>query len=85
MSHIKTAVSIDEGLFDGAKTLTRRMSLSRSDVFSQALQDFVRIRENQELLENLNKIYAEEDPEEKHILEAIRAQHRKLLRKDPWK
>jgi metal-responsive CopG/Arc/MetJ family transcriptional regulator len=84
MSHIKTAVSIDEGLLDGAKTLTGRLSASRSDVFSQALQDFIRKRESQELFENYNEVYAEPDPETERVLAHIRAQQRKAL-KGQWK
>ncbi len=67
MAHVKTAVSIEESLFEEAETWAAKMGISRSQFFSRAVADFVRQRENEELLERLNTAHAggldEEDRE----------------------
>lgn len=84
MSHIKTAISIDEPIYREAEKLAREMKLSRSELFSKAIQDYLNRQNNRRLVENYNKVYSKQDPEEEKILTGIRSQQRKLLRKQ-WK
>jgi len=46
VSHVKTWISIDEGLFKEAEALAEKMGISRSQLFSRAVEEFVREREN---------------------------------------
>lgn len=64
MPHVKTAVSIEESLFKEAETWAAKMGISRSQFFSRAIADFVRQRENEELLEQLNTAHADGPNEE---------------------
>ena len=47
---IKTAISVDEALFEKAKTLARELDISRSRLFALAVQEFIEKHENQHLL-----------------------------------
>jgi hypothetical protein len=65
MPHVKTAISLDESLFEEAEAWAGKLGISRSELYSRAVADFVRQRENEELLEKLNESHAE-GPDEDH-------------------
>jgi predicted transcriptional regulator len=78
MDAIKTAVSVNKILFEQAEELAREMNVSRSRLYTLALEEYIRRRENQALLEQINAAYAgEADAEE----EAALAQMRRLQRR----
>ncbi|MGM0399982.1 MAG: hypothetical protein ACQEQT_01615 [Chloroflexota bacterium] len=81
MSNIKTAVSIEEPLFERAERLAERMEMSRSHLYSLALEMFVEKCESQQILGQLNRIYEENPPtaEDERRLEAMRRQQRRLV------
>jgi len=80
VSHVKTGISIDEGLFKEAEALAEKMEISRSQLFSRAVEEFVRERENRELLERLNEAHAGGlDEEEQEHLERAMIHHGRLL------
>ena len=54
MPNVKTAISLDEALFEQADALAREMGIPRSQVFALALEDYLRRRENQQLLDEIN-------------------------------
>ena len=60
MENIKTAISLRKSLFEQAEELARRMKLSRSGLFTLALEDYIRRQQNRELLAGLNAAYADE-------------------------
>lgn len=64
MSTVKTAISIKRDLFDAVEQFARQLHLSRSQVFSQAVQILVEKKRNLELLSRLNQAYAEPQTEE---------------------
>ncbi len=51
MANIKTAISLPEPLFEQAEALAHEMNVSRSRLFSLALEDFIRRHENKQLIE----------------------------------
>ena len=57
---MKTAISIDAPLLKEADRAARDMGLSRSRVFALALEDYLRHRQRQAMLEQLNRVYADE-------------------------
>ncbi len=80
MAHVKTAVSMDEALFREAEEWAEKLGVSRSQLFARAVAEYVRERENEELLRRLNEAHAEGlDPEEEKWLERIRVYHGRLL------
>src|SRR5260370_24679276 len=80
MVNLKTAISLPESLFEKVELLAREMRIPRSQVFVLALEDFVRRRENQELLTKINEAYQDPpDTVERRPLQEKRRHHRKIL------
>jgi Arc/MetJ family transcription regulator len=88
MAHVKTAISLDESLFREAEKWAGKLGVSRSQFFAKALAEYVRERENEELLARLNEAHADGlDPEEEELLERMRVYHGRLLEEtgNEWK
>ena len=80
MAHVKTAVSIEESLFREAEEWAGKLGISRSRLFAEAVQEYVRRRENEELLERLNEAHAGGlDEEEQAHLDRMWAYQARLL------
>jgi len=80
-STVKTAISIQKSLFEEAENLAHELNVSRSELFGLAIESFVRSRQNQKLLEEINQAYSNEpDPADKVRLTKIRKHHRKMVR-----
>ncbi len=85
MANMKTAISIQESLFEQAEALARAMSISRSRLFTLALEEFIQRHHNQQLLEQINAAYEDEpDAEEEAALRAMRRKHRKVVGREAW-
>jgi metal-responsive CopG/Arc/MetJ family transcriptional regulator len=77
---IKTAISIDESLFERAEALARELNISRSRLFALATQDFIERYDNQRLLDEINAACDEApDAQERTQLQTMRAQQRRLV------
>ena len=68
MPSIKTAFSLDKELLDRIDELSKKMRISRSRLFTLAMNDYLRKQENQALLARLNKAYEDEPSEEEAML-----------------
>ena len=80
MQTIKTAISIQKNLFEEAEHLARAMKVSRSRLLALALEEFIRRRENQQLLEKINKAYEDApDAIEQTHLRKKRRLHREVV------
>lgn len=80
---VKTAISIREDLFAEAEQLAKELGVSRSQVFAMALEEFIARRRNRQLLEALNRAYADEPTdEEQALLRAVRRVQREVA--DEW-
>jgi len=71
MSTVKTGVSLEKTLAGRADALARELGITRSDLYSRALAQFIEQRENELLLERLNEAHSgeEQDEEEREFLE----------------
>ncbi len=70
---VKTAISIDENLFKAAEERAGKMGVSRSELFSRAVEKLVRDEESREIIERLNESYADgPDEEEREYMERMR-------------
>ncbi len=84
MSTIKTAVSLDSALFQEVEGILLKRHISRSKFFADAITAYIKKMQNQRLLENLNKAYADQpDRTEKKHSAYARAYHRRRV-KDRW-
>ena len=81
---IKTAISIRKSLFEQAESLAQELNVSRSQLFGLAIETYVKNHQNQILLQEINKAYADEqDASDKVRLSKMRKHHRKIVR-DKW-
>jgi len=80
METIKTAISIQKALFEKAEDLARKMKVPRSRIYALALQDFLRRRENMNLLAQINAAQADEpEASEKNLRQKSKRTHRRLV------
>ena len=77
---VKTAISLENSLFQKVDDLAQELKISRSHLFTLAVRQFIESHENQRLLEKLNTVYDDlPDPEEVALRQRMRVQHRKLV------
>ena len=79
MATVKTALSIDESLFERAVALAEELGVPRSRVFAMAHEQFLRQHDANKLLEQLNSVYAEAAPVDEKEAAARRAKHREMV------
>jgi len=80
MGTIKTAISLQKSLFEQLDTLARELKVSRSHLFTLALEEFIRRYENQRLFEKINSAYEDApDLNEQLRLRQMRRQQRKIV------
>jgi metal-responsive CopG/Arc/MetJ family transcriptional regulator len=80
MDTVKTAISIQKPLFEQAEDLADKLKISRSRLFSLALEEFIRRQENRELLEQINAAYADEpDIAEQELLRRGQRSQRRMV------
>ena len=60
-SDMKTAISIPDKIFQSADSLAKRLGLSRSQLYSTAISEYLSKYQNEQVTERLNVIYSEED------------------------
>lgn len=78
---VKTAISLQAPLFEQAESLARELHISRSKMFSLAVEEFIRRHQSQQMLAQLNEVYGGEDvptAEEKMILKLALKTHRRI-------
>jgi metal-responsive CopG/Arc/MetJ family transcriptional regulator len=58
---MKTAVSLPDKLFRQAEKTASKLGIPRSQLFAQALEEFIQHHRSDYVTEKLNKIYSDED------------------------
>lgn len=61
LSVMKTAISVRDNLFQRIDTYSKTKKISRSQIFSEAAEEYLEKRENDDLTDNLNLVYSVED------------------------
>ena len=80
MTTVKTAISLPASLFEQAETLAGEMQISQSFLIEIALEEFIRRRENQQLLEKINAACeAPLSEKEQVLLRKMSRSHRRLV------
>jgi hypothetical protein len=81
---MKTAISLDDQLLSDADRAAKEMGVSRSRVFSLALEEFLRRRRHLSVVEQLNRVYGDDPPvADARVLAGIKTKTRATL-KDRW-
>jgi hypothetical protein len=57
---MKVAISVPEPVFDAAERLSRRMRISRSQLYSRAVEAWVREHGGEDVTERLDAVYREQ-------------------------
>ncbi len=68
---MKTAISIPDEVFEAADKLAGRLGMSRSELYREAVSDFIRRRQRNNVTEKLNEIYDKEPSDLDSIARAI--------------
>ena len=80
MAHVKTAISLDETLFREAEEWAEKLGFSRSQLFAKAVAEYIREREDEDLVRRLNEAHADGlDEEEQEQLDRVWAYQARLL------
>jgi metal-responsive CopG/Arc/MetJ family transcriptional regulator len=70
---MKTAISIPDDVFQAAEELSKRLGMSRSELYAKAVEAFVKSHQSTRVKETLNAIYATEDSRLDPALMALQA------------
>jgi len=68
---MKTAVSIPDSIFDAAEQIADRLGVSRSELYSRALAEFVREHRSDKVTQALNRVYSKHPSPMDPVLEKI--------------
>ncbi|MDB9493495.1 hypothetical protein PN441_05570 [Spirulina major CS-329] len=60
---MKTAISLPDTVFEQAETLAQQLGLSRSELYTKALQAYLKKYNREQILLKLNQVYATESSE----------------------
>jgi hypothetical protein len=84
-STVKTAISMQEELFDQVNKLAEELHVSRSKLFVMAVQDFIKKNDTQDLLSQINKAFNEiPDSDELKVRNGMGKKQIKNLEREPW-
>ncbi|TET72268.1 MAG: hypothetical protein E3J56_05735 [Candidatus Aminicenantes bacterium] len=78
---MKTAISIPNSIFEEAEKLAKRFGICRSQLYANAVTEYLREHRKDGVTEKLNKIYEKESSELDPICYALQFSS---LQKDEW-
>lgn len=78
---MKVAVSVPDPLFRDAEAVSRRLRVPRSQLYSRALEVFVRQHSGEDVTARLNEVIARLSPED---LEPSEGPGLEVLRRERW-
>ena len=79
---MKTAISLPDPLFKSADALARRLGVSRSQLFANAVAEFIAQHDRARLTERLNAVYSDSADEPPDL--ALAAVQARSLPRDQW-
>jgi len=56
---MKTAISIPDTIFQSAEIMAHHLAISRSELFTKAISEYLEAHKYQDVTESLNQIYTE--------------------------
>jgi metal-responsive CopG/Arc/MetJ family transcriptional regulator len=70
---MKTAVSLPDPLFEAAEELAKRLGISRSELYSNAIAEYLKAHQREAVTEALNRVYEQEPSSLDPVVLAIQA------------
>jgi metal-responsive CopG/Arc/MetJ family transcriptional regulator len=80
---MKTAVSLPDPLFEEADRLARQLGKSRSQLYADALRQYLERYRDEDITRRLNEIY-DAEPELAELDPVLDALQLEVLRKEKW-
>jgi metal-responsive CopG/Arc/MetJ family transcriptional regulator len=82
---MKTAISISDDLFKTVEELADELNISRSQVFTEAVRDYIEKYRSEKILQAVNAAYsAKETEQETKLRRQSKKRYVKLLRHEKW-
>ena len=81
---MKTAISIQDDIFEAAEKTARELRISRSELYAKAVREFVARHSGKNITQRLNRIYGDEGEESALDYRLAEMQSRSLER-EKWK
>lgn len=78
---MKTAISIPDSVFQSAEKLAQRLGKSRSQLYTQALSNYLEQNNEKGVQELLDKVYATEDSQLPPSMKRLQS---KVVSKEQW-
>jgi metal-responsive CopG/Arc/MetJ family transcriptional regulator len=78
---MKTAISIPDSIFQAAEGLATRLGKSRSELFTEAIEEYIKSHKDQNVTEILNEIF-ESEPSE--LDEKLHVMQSRSIPKEEW-
>ena len=80
MASVKTAISLQQSLFEQVDALAQELQISRSRLFVLAVEAFIQRYQSRKLLEAINDAYDDlPDLEEQSLRHKMRQKHKQLV------
>lgn len=57
---MKTAISIPDSVFEAAEKFANRVGVSRSQLYTKAVKEFLKEHQSESVTKKLNEVYSEE-------------------------
>ena len=78
---MKTAISIPDSIFEAAENFAHRIGISRSQLYSKAVTEYLKEHKNRSVTKKLNEVYSKESS---RLDNADHELQYSSLQKDEW-
>jgi metal-responsive CopG/Arc/MetJ family transcriptional regulator len=78
---MKTAISIPDPIFRSANRLAKRLHVSRSRLFSVAVDEYVRTHQTENVTDRLNAVYKDSEAQ---VDPALQTMQNTVLSREKW-
>jgi hypothetical protein len=81
---MKTAVSLPDNVFAEAERLAKRMKKSRSQLYAEAIKEYILNHDPDEITESWNRLYNDPDAADPELDAFVAAWARRTLERTEW-
>lgn len=84
---VKTAISMQQPLFDEVNALAGELKVSRSKLFVLAIEEFIKKNENKKLLAQINQAYTDSIADidmDEQLTKAMKSKQRQMMELEAW-
>jgi len=78
---MKVAISIPDRIFQAAERISKRLRISRSQLYAEAVEAYIQAQSGDEITARLNEVYSETSSRPEPEVEAATVE---VLRRERW-